>query len=101
MLPPSNGLALIARMSAVRRLRPEGACSLPVLGGDGGSSTRLPGGVTLGDGGVPFISSFVDMKSDGTNGFACSERIDLEGVDRRVATRDGKARAYTSSGMLI
>jgi hypothetical protein len=63
MLPPF-GLALICRTNAATRLREE-ACSLPVLGGDGGSSIRLPGGVILGEGGALLIPSLVDMGERG------------------------------------
>jgi hypothetical protein len=49
-------------------------------------------GVTLGDGGVTFILSFVDMKSDRTNGFACSKRIDLEGVEKVASPTMSKVR---------
>jgi hypothetical protein len=57
MLPPR----LIRRTNASIGLRD--ASSLPVLGGDGGSSIRLPGGVTLGDGGTPLIPLLSDMKT--------------------------------------
>jgi hypothetical protein len=57
MLPPR----LIPRTNA--STRPRDACSLPVLGGDGGSSIRLPGGVTLGDSGLFLIPLLSDMKT--------------------------------------